>query len=74
MNLWPLPVPCARTIDDLRGALLLNVEGIPLSELVQRQNSLRGIENVYGTLALLTRSLATVERTTESDSGTEPTP
>jgi hypothetical protein len=44
---------------NLRGALLLNVEGIPLSELIQRQNSLRGIENVYGTLALLTRSLAT---------------
>ncbi len=44
---------------DLRGALLLNVEGIPLSELVHRQNSLRGIENVYGTLALLTRSLGT---------------
>ena len=44
---------------DLRGALLLSVEGIPLSELIRRQNSLRGIENVYGTLALLTRSLAT---------------
>jgi hypothetical protein len=44
---------------DLRGALLLKVEGIPLSELVRRQNNLRGIENVFGTLALLTRSLAT---------------
>jgi len=44
---------------DLRGALLLDVEGVPLQELVQRQNNLRGIENVYGTLALLTRSLGT---------------
>jgi hypothetical protein len=44
---------------NLRGALLLGVEGIPLPELVQRQNNLRGIENVYGTLALLTRSLGT---------------
>jgi len=43
----------------LRGALLLAVEGVPLSDLVQRQNDLRGIENVYGTLALLTRSLGT---------------
>jgi hypothetical protein len=43
----------------LRGALLLDVEGVPLQELVRRQNSLRGIENVYGTLALLTRSLRT---------------
>jgi len=44
---------------NLRGALLLGVEGVPLPELVQRQNNLRGIENVYGTLALLTRSLGT---------------
>jgi len=44
---------------DLRGALLLDVEGVPLQELLQRQNNLRGIENVYGTLALLTRSLST---------------
>jgi hypothetical protein len=43
----------------LRGALLVNVEGVPLSELLERQDGLRGIENVYGTLALLTRSLAT---------------
>lgn len=43
----------------LRGALLLSVEGVPITELLGRQNSLRGIENVYGTLALLTRSLST---------------
>lgn len=43
----------------LRGAVLLSVESVAISELVQRQNNLRGIENVYGTLALLTRSLAT---------------
>lgn len=44
---------------DLRGAFLLAVEGLPLDKLVQRQDSLRGIENVYGTLALLSRSLGT---------------
>ena len=44
---------------NLRGAILLGVEGVPLRELVQRQNNLRGIENVYGTLALLSRSLST---------------
>ena len=44
---------------DLRGALLLAVEGIPVQELVKRQNNLRGIENMYGTLALLSRSLGT---------------
>jgi hypothetical protein len=44
---------------DLRGALLLAVEGVSLPELLRRQNNLRGIENVYGTLALLTRSLGT---------------
>jgi len=44
---------------DLNGARLLAVEGVPLEELVQRQNNLRGIENVYGTLALLTGSLGT---------------
>jgi len=43
----------------LRGALLVDLEGVPLPELLERQNGLRGIENVYGTLALLTRSLAT---------------
>jgi len=44
---------------DLRGALLIAVEGNSLQELLTRQNNLRGIENVYGTLALLTRSLST---------------
>ena len=44
---------------DLRGALLLAVEGVPLRELVQRQNNLRGMENANGTLALLTKSLGT---------------
>jgi len=44
---------------DLRGALLIAVEGHSLQELLKRQNNLRGIENVYGTLALLTRSLGT---------------
>lgn len=43
----------------LRGALLLNVEGVSLQELVERQNNLRGVENVYGTLALLSRNLGT---------------
>lgn len=44
---------------DLYGAMLLAVEGVPIRELVQRQNNLRGIENTYGTLALLSRSLGT---------------
>ena len=44
---------------DLRGAVLLSVEGVSLPDLLQRQNNLRGIENVYGTLALLSRSLRT---------------
>ena len=44
---------------DIRGALLVAVDEVPLQELVQRQNNLRGIENVYGTLALLTRSFST---------------
>ena len=46
---------------NLHGALLLGVEGVPLTELVKRQDSLRGIENIYGTLALLTRSLSSEE-------------
>ena len=45
----------------LRGALLLSVESVPILELVRRQNDFRGIENVYGTLALLTRSLSTTK-------------
>lgn len=45
----------------LRGALLLSVENVSISELVQLQNNFRGIENVYGTLALLTRSLSTAK-------------
>jgi hypothetical protein len=44
---------------DLRGALLVEVEGNSLQELLKRQNNLRGIENVYGSLALLTRSRST---------------
>lgn len=43
----------------LRGALVLGVEGVSLPELIERQNNLRGMENVYGTLALLTRNLGT---------------
>jgi len=41
---------------DLNGALLLAVDGVPVQELIQRQDNLRGMENVYGTLALLSRS------------------
>lgn len=44
---------------NLLGAVLIAVEGISLQELLTRQDNLRGIENVYGTLALLTRSLST---------------
>jgi hypothetical protein len=44
---------------DLYGARLLAVEGVPLQELIQRQNNLRGVENVYGTLALMSRSFLT---------------
>ncbi len=44
---------------DLNGARLLAVDGVPLDELIRRQNILRGIENVSGTLALMTRNLGT---------------
>ncbi len=44
---------------DLLGAALVAIEGVPMHELVERQNNLRGIENVYGTLALLVRGLRT---------------
>lgn len=45
--------------DELLGAVLLSIEGIPMRDLVERQNNLRGIENIYGTLALLSRGLGT---------------
>jgi hypothetical protein len=40
---------------DLIGALLLSVEGVPVAELCERQERLRGTENPYHTLQLLAR-------------------
>ncbi len=48
--------------DDLLGAVLVSVEGIPMPDLVARQNALRGIENASGTLALLSRGLKSARR------------
>jgi len=45
----------------LLGARLRSLEGVGFEELLRRQNSLRGIENVYGTMALLGRSLQSRE-------------
>ncbi len=44
---------------ELLGARLISLEGIPFDKLKRHQNDLRGIENDYGTLALLTRTLMT---------------
>jgi len=41
----------------LLGGRLCSLEGVGFAELLKRQNRLRGIENVYGTMALLDRSL-----------------
>lgn len=43
--------------ESLLGARLVGLEGVGFEELLKRQNSLRGIENIYGTMALLGRSL-----------------
>jgi hypothetical protein len=45
--------------ENLLGGRLLSLEGIAFDELLKRQNRLRGIETVYGTMALLCRSLMT---------------
>jgi hypothetical protein len=45
----------------LLGSRLCSLEGIGFAELIKRQNRLRGIENIYGTLALLSRSLLSRE-------------
>ncbi|MBZ5589989.1 MAG: hypothetical protein LAO05_15655 [Acidobacteriia bacterium] len=47
--------------EHLLGGRLSAVEGIGFDELLARQNHLRGIENEYGTMALLGRSLQTRE-------------
>ena len=41
------------TSQDLIGALLVSVEGVPLAELVERQKQLQGSENEYNTLLWL---------------------
>jgi hypothetical protein len=40
---------------DLLGALLVSVEGVPVAELCERQEQLRGTENKYHALQLLVR-------------------
>jgi hypothetical protein len=40
---------------DLIGALLVSVEGVPMTELCERQERLRGTENLYHALQLLAR-------------------
>jgi len=45
----------------LLGGRLGSIEGVEFAELLKRQNRLRGIENVYGTMALLNRSLLSRE-------------
>lgn len=47
--------------ESLLGGRLCSLEGISFEELLKRQNRLRGIETVYGTMALLCRSLMTRE-------------
>ncbi len=47
--------------ESLLGGRLVGIEGVGFADLVKRQNRLRGIENVYGTMALLSRSLLTRE-------------
>jgi hypothetical protein len=47
--------------ESLLGGRLCSLEGVGFPELVKRQNRLRGIENVYGTMALLCRSLLSRE-------------
>lgn len=44
----------------LLGARLVAMEGVPLAELITRQGRLRGLENLYGRLAVMTlRTLTT---------------
>jgi hypothetical protein len=44
----------------LLGARLVTMEGVPMDELVERQSRLRGLENVFGRLAVMTlRTLTT---------------
>ena len=47
--------------ESLLGGRLNSLEGVGIDDLIKRQNRLRGIENVYGTLALLCRSLLSRE-------------
>lgn len=47
--------------EPLLGARLTGLEGVGMEDLLKRQNNLRGIENIYGTMALLGRSLQTRE-------------
>jgi hypothetical protein len=43
----------------LLGAIVISIENITIDELIERQGRLRGMETVYGKLALITRSLRT---------------
>ena len=47
--------------ESLLGGRLCSLENVGFAELIKRQNRLRGIENIYGTLALLCRSLLSRE-------------
>jgi Peptidase family S41 len=47
--------------ESLLGGRLTSLERVGFADLLKRQNRLRGIENIYGTLALLCRSLGTRE-------------
>ena len=47
--------------ESLLGGRLCSLEGVGFAELIKRQNRLRGIENIYGTMALLGRSLLSRE-------------
>lgn len=47
--------------ESLLGARLRDLEGVGFEELLRRQRTLRGIENVYGAMALVSRSLLTRE-------------
>jgi hypothetical protein len=43
-----------RQLEPLLGARLQALQGVPVAELLRRQANMRGMENVYGHLALLT--------------------
>jgi len=57
-NLIVITVP-EQTSKDLIGAKIVSVGGATMDELIKRQSELRGIENIYGKLVLLSRNLGT---------------